>query len=188
MALKKEDKEALCARMKSDLEGASLVLFAGFKGLTTGEVLEAKKKMKAGRTTVSVVKNSLLKKVLGGLSFEVEDKDFWKGETMMLAAANSDFIHAAKSLADWSRQTQKIKIKGGVLTESKKWLTHVEVRTLASLPGLVPLRGQLVNLLASPLAALQGVLEAVHLDFLLILKAVGESQNRKEGGTNASHG
>src|SRR3989338_873201 len=104
---------------------------------------------------------------------------------MMLAAANSDFIHAAKSLADWSRQTQKIKIKGGVLTESKKWLTHVDVRTLASLPGVVPLRGQLVNLLASPLAALQGVLEAVLSEFLLTLKAIGDSQNQ-EGGINAN--
>lgn len=181
MPLTKKQKSVIYEDVVERLKGAELALFASYKGLSSEEVFQNKKKIKATKASFQLVKNTLLKKAFSDLGIEAQSQGFWKGETAMLVSPKGDFIPAVKSLAEWIKQNQKIKIKGGILASSKKWLSDGDVKTLAALPGLEELRGQCVNVIAQPLASLPRVLNALVIQFLLTLKEVQKKQEASVG-------
>lgn len=184
MALTRKEKNVLYEQMLSRLQGAELALFASFKGLPAADLFDAKKKIKGEKAFFQIVKNTLLKKAFSNMGIEIQDAALWKGETALLMSSDGDLVRLAKALVDWSMQNKNVMLKGGVLTEKKKWLTVGEVKTLAALPGTQELRGQIVFLLAGPLISLQQVLNAVTLQLVMTLKTI---QRSKEEKSNASH-
>ncbi|MEK7288248.1 MAG: 50S ribosomal protein L10 [Elusimicrobiota bacterium] len=175
--MNKKEKEATLEELKTRLEKSSISLFAGFKGLSTPEIFEARKKMKAQKFVFKVIKKSLLKKAFDKIGIQAKTPDFWKDEIAALTGFSGDPLKATKLLAEWADQNKKVAIKGGFLLDKKEWLDKKAVEKLSKLPGVKELQGQLVGALSAPIAGLSGVLSAVLVEFLLVLRAV-EDQKR----------
>jgi len=73
-------------------------------------------------------------------------------------AADGDMVAAAKALADMARESKILMIKGGVL--QGRTMTAEEVESLATLPPLDILRGQVLAAIIAPVTALLGLVTA----------------------------
>ncbi|MBI4064073.1 MAG: 50S ribosomal protein L10 [Elusimicrobia bacterium] len=175
----RKEKETALQELIRHLSGSSISLFATFKGVSTPELFEAKKKIKNEKALFKVVKKSLLKKALENLAIQPGSQEFWKGEVAALTSANGDPIRVAKALAQWVDESKKISIKGGFLLAEKKWLDPKTVETMAKLPGAKELQAHVVGALAAPIAGLAGVLSAAVAQIILVLNAVRQERERK---------
>src|SRR4051812_35691174 len=72
--------------------------------------------------------------------------------------ADGDMVAAAKALADAARESRVLAIRGGVM--QGRTMTAAEVESLATLPPLDVLRGQVLGAIIGPLTALQGLVTA----------------------------
>jgi large subunit ribosomal protein L10 len=72
--------------------------------------------------------------------------------------ADGDMVAAAKALADSARESRVLEIRGGVM--QGRAITAAEVQSLASLPPLDVLRGQVLAAIIAPLTAIAGLISA----------------------------
>src|SRR6185437_9530967 len=72
--------------------------------------------------------------------------------------ADGDMVAAAKALADSARETRVLAIRGGIM--QGRVLTAEEVQSLASLPPLDVLRGQVLAAIIAPITAIAGLVNA----------------------------
>src|SRR5205823_12206411 len=72
--------------------------------------------------------------------------------------ADGDMVAAAKALADSARETRVLAIRGGIM--QGRVLTAEEVQSLASLPPVDVLRGQVLAAIIAPLTAIAGLVNA----------------------------
>jgi large subunit ribosomal protein L10 len=72
--------------------------------------------------------------------------------------ADGDMLAAAKALSDMARESKIMAIRGGVL--EGRILTAAEVESLATLPPLEILRGQVLGAIVAPLTSLLGLVTA----------------------------
>jgi large subunit ribosomal protein L10 len=72
--------------------------------------------------------------------------------------ADGDMVAAAKALADSARETNVLEIRGGIM--QGRAVTAEEVETLAKLPPVDVLRGQVLGAIVAPLTSLAGLLNA----------------------------
>jgi large subunit ribosomal protein L10 len=70
----------------------------------------------------------------------------------------SDAASVAKTLGDLTKEFDKLKVVGGVL--SGKTISKGDVEALASLPSLDVMRAQLIGTISAPASSLVGVLNA----------------------------
>jgi large subunit ribosomal protein L10 len=67
-------------------------------------------------------------------------------------------VAAAKALADSARETRVLAIRGGVM--SGRTMSAEEVESLATLPPIEVLRGQVLGAIIAPLSSLIGLVSA----------------------------
>ena len=72
--------------------------------------------------------------------------------------ADGDMLAAAKALADMARESRVLAIRGGIM--QGRVVSAEEVETLASLPPVEILRGQVLGAIVAPLTALLGLVTA----------------------------
>jgi len=72
--------------------------------------------------------------------------------------ADGDMVAAAKALADSARESRVLEIRGGVM--QGRAITAEEVQSLASLPPIDILRGQVLAAIIAPLTAIAGLISA----------------------------
>ncbi|MBI2070907.1 MAG: 50S ribosomal protein L10 [Elusimicrobia bacterium] len=180
--MNKKEKAQVLDDLTACLTHSPISLFATFKGVKTPELFEAKKKIKAEKAAFQIVKKSLLKKAFQTMGIEAGSTEFWKGEIAALTSSNGDPVRLTKLLAQWGEQNKNIGIKGGFMLADKQWLDRKTIEIMAKLPGAKDLQAKLVGTLAAPLAHLAGVLNAVTVNFVLVLKAL-EENNKKSQAT-----
>ena len=81
----------------------------------------------------------------------------------------------AKAIGAFFKDKEKIELKVGVLNE--KILDRAQIETLAKLPGLEALRGQLLGLFSQPATNLVRVFNAVPQSTLNVLQAKVRAEN-----------
>jgi large subunit ribosomal protein L10 len=139
-----------------------------YRGLTTAEINELRRKLREAGIEYKVVKNSLAQLALKNVG--MGDLAVTFTGPLAVAFDFSDSPVVAKVLADYLRATKSaLGIKGGFLGD--RALTPNEVQTLARLPSKTVLISQvmagmkspvygLVNVLAGPIRGIMGVLQA----------------------------
>jgi large subunit ribosomal protein L10 len=146
----------------------SIGIMTDYRGLTTAELVDLRRKLREAKLEYKVVKNTLALIAARGAGLE-HAADSFKGP-MAVAFGHGEITHAAKVLTEYIRSTKSVlNIKGGFLTD--RVLTPQDIETLARLPSREVLISQvmagiqspiygLVNVLAAPLRGLMQVLQA----------------------------
>jgi len=166
MAISKEKKSAVIAKVKEIVaEGKSLV-FVNFHGLTVAGVNELRRNLRAKGIGYYVAKKTLIKRAFTGAPI-VGDLPELEGEVAVaylpadtLTKAGNDELSAVKEIYDFHKKnTEVIKIIGGVFAGA--YAGAEQMLALAKIPSREVLLGQFVNVINSPIQGLVIALNAL---------------------------
>jgi large subunit ribosomal protein L10 len=148
--LSRAEKEEQVAELRDCFGRATSVFVAGYSGLTVERVNELRSKLRSseagGRVDYRVRKNAVLRRAVADSPVEVL-RDRFSGPTA-IAISYGDPASLAKLLVDYSKANEVFELKGAFL--DGRCLEDGEIATLATLPSLDQLRGQLIGLLQAP--------------------------------------
>ena len=126
--MKRSDKEALVAELKSKLNGADAVYYTDFTGLNVKAMTKLRRQFRKAGVEYVVIKNTLALRAVNEAGLMGQKL---KGPTGVVVA--KDAITAAKLLTDFAKENDaRPSVKGG-LYEGKQ-VDAATVKKLASLP------------------------------------------------------
>jgi large subunit ribosomal protein L10 len=157
MAITREKKEEVVARVAGVLAGASTVVFAKFKKLPVVEQTALRRALGAQQVGYTVAKKTLLKRALSerGITGELP---VLEGEIAL--AYGADELAPARELAVFVKKfPEQLAFAGGVF--GGRYVSAEEIRSIAAIPGMQMLRVQFAQLINSPLQRFAVVLSEV---------------------------
>jgi large subunit ribosomal protein L10 len=146
----REQKAAAVAELTEDLKGVDTVFAIDYRGISVTGAAELRRNLAEADAVFKVVKNRLAKRAAADAGVDDLD-DLLTGPTA-LTLINGDAVIAAKAISNFSREHAVLAYKGGFMDGAP--LDEDGFKTIARLPGLDVLRGQLVGITASPLTGL----------------------------------
>ena len=149
--MNRDEKAAAIKEISSSLKAAGSVFAFDYRGISVAEGVELRTQLREADTTFKVVKNRLAKLALAdGDTGKLEE--LLKGPTA-IAFVGGDPVTAAKALFIFARDHDGVPAyKGGLMDGAI--LDADSFATIARLPGLDVLHGQLVAMAASPITGL----------------------------------
>jgi large subunit ribosomal protein L10 len=167
MAISREKKERIVEDLADKLSRSQALIMTDYRGLTTAELGELRNKLREEETGFHVVKNNLVRLAMqqAGLRWE---PSLFDGPTA-IGFCYEDVTGPAKVLADFSKESKLLSIRGGLLGEGL--LNAAQISDLASLPSREVLLGQVLAGISGPLHGLVNVLNAPLQDLAYVLQA-----------------
>ncbi|MBX4201515.1 50S ribosomal protein L10 [Candidatus Saccharibacteria bacterium] len=173
MALSKDKKAEVVAEISELLGSSKLTVIAKYSGTSVKSMQALRKQASEDGTTISVVKNRLVKKALESDDrFKDIDTSLLIGQ-LMYAFNSTDEVAPAQVLAKFAKEEPQIEFIGAY-DEAGQLLNADDVKALAALPGKQQLRGQLVGTIAAPLSGFVNVISGNVRGVLNVLSARAE--------------
>ena len=154
LMLKKAQKKQLVNDLTRELETAKGLVLSDFQGLPDADIQKLRMELRKQGVKHKVVKLTLLQRVFRRLGVDTAKFDYHV--PMAVSYSSEDEILPARLIKAFARTHDKLKIMGGLM--DRRLLDGAAMTQLASLPGKQELRGQLANVIASPLRGLVSVL------------------------------
>ena len=156
--MQKADKERVIEELTERLRSADALLVADYRGLTNSQLASLRVELLNHGAKLSVVKNTLTRRAA-----EAAGADgllaLLEGPTAIaFVAADGNSVAVAKALSDAAKETKILTLRGGVLSGNP--ISIADIESLAKLPSLDVLQGQLVGVIIAPLTQLVAVLNA----------------------------
>jgi large subunit ribosomal protein L10 len=156
MAITRQKKEEIVAKVSGIAKEAKTLVFANFKGLTVAEQNEMRKSLRAQNIGYTVAKKSLMSRALEAAGYEGALPAL-EGEVSL--AWGQDELAPARELSVFVKKFgEHLAFAGGVF--GGKFVTKEEITSIAAIPGMETLRAQFVQLINSPLQRFAVVLNA----------------------------
>ena len=156
--MKKEDKELVVAELTERLRTSETLLVADYRGLTMPQIDALRTRLLESGARFSVVKNTLGRRAAEAAGSEALLTLLEGPSAIAFLQADGDMVAAAKALSDMARDSKILAIKGGVL--QGRAMSAEEVESLATLPPVDVLRGQVLAAIIAPVTALLGLVTA----------------------------
>ena len=171
MAISKERKSEVVAQYTQWISNSKALILAEYTGLTMKEMDDLRSKAREVGGEFHVVKNTL-----GKLAFKEAGlplpEDFLEGSTA-IGFAMQDAQPMVKTLTDFARSADALKIKGGYL--GTRPINAAEVVALAEMPPLPVMRARLMGTLLAPASQLARLLAEPARQVAAVLQAHAES-------------
>ena len=178
--MQKSQKEAVVAELTERLQASETLIVADYRGLTMTEIDDLRSKLIAAGARFSVVKNTLTRRAAEAAGQE-QLLTLLEGPTAIaFLESEGDPVAVAKALSDAAKATKVLAIRGGVM--QGRAITGEDVESLAKLPPIEALRGQVVGAITSPLYTIVGLFTAPLRDLVGLIDARIE-QLREQGDT-----
>ena len=150
MAISKQKKTELIEKFDKNLEGVASMVFVNFKGLRVKETIALRRKLRAEGVEYTVIKKTLMKRVLDTKGLEGEFPEL-AGEIGV--AFSTDQLAPAREVFEFIKtQKENCAIAVGVFEGTYK--SNEEILALATIPTREVLLSQIAFLLKSPLQRL----------------------------------
>ena len=156
--MKKEDKEQVVAELTERLRSSDTLLVADYRGLTMTQIDTLRSRLLESGARFSVVKNTLTRRAAEAAGAEALLALLEGPSAIAFLEADGDMVAAAKALADSARETKVLAIRGGIM--EGRTVSAAEIETLATLPPIDILRGQVLAAIIAPLTAFVGLVSA----------------------------
>jgi large subunit ribosomal protein L10 len=171
-----KEKKEVVASVKEAVDASSIVVFADFRGLKVSEVTELRKQLKTENASIRVVKNTLARKALAELNIEYP-ASYLVGPGAIVNT-DSDAAKVSKILVDFSKQSENLKLKGGLLEKSV--IDLETINKLAKLPSREELIAKVVGGIKSPLTSLVYALSSPINGIVAVLHQIKESKEKNQ--------
>jgi large subunit ribosomal protein L10 len=165
----KKQKERVVADLAERLRSTDTLIVADYRGLTMPQVDALRTELLTHGARFQIVKNTLTRRAA-----EEAGADhllaLLEGPTAIaFLDSEGDPAAVAKALRAAARETQVIEVRGGIM--QGRPISADEITTLATLPSLEVLRGQVVGAIAAPLSTVVGLFNAPLRDLVGVLQA-----------------
>src|SRR5215475_8557890 len=141
--MKRDQKEQVVEELTQRLKAAETLLVADYRGLTMPQIDDLRTRLLESGARFTVVKNTLTRRAAEAAGSEALLALLEGPSAIAFLDADGDMLAAAKALADSARETRVLAIRGGVL--EGRTMTAAEVESLATLPPVDVLRGQVLG-------------------------------------------
>lgn len=173
MGLNREDKAAVIAEISEVVSQSSVMVIAEYRGLTVQAVTKLRADARKNGVTLRVVKNTLVRRAVEGTEF-AGLSDQLAGP--LVYGFSADPVAAAKVLANFAKDNEKLVIKGGAMAG------HVmnvdEVKQLASMPSREELLAKLMATMNEPIAKFVRTINEVPARFVRTVAAVRDAKEK----------
>jgi large subunit ribosomal protein L10 len=156
--VRRDQKEAVVEQLTERLKQADTLLVADYRGLTMPQIDGLRTRLLESGARFTVVKNTLTRRAAEAAGSDALLTLLEGPSAIAFLDADGDMVAAAKALADAARETRVLAIRGGVM--EGRALTAAEVESLATLPPLDVLRGQVLGAIVAPLTSFAALLNA----------------------------
>jgi len=170
----REDKKIIAGELSKQVAASPFVLMTDYTGMTVSQFADLRKKLRVVRAECHVVKNTMLRHAAKEAGLPSFDAVLTGMTAVVLGDAKADVSAAAKILKQFAKDTEKPKVKAGVL--GQQVLKAEEVAAVADLPSLDQLRAQLVGLLQTPAQRIAVILGAPASQIARVIKAHADKQ------------
>ena len=179
----KSQKERIVAELTERLRATDTLIVADYRGLTMPQVDALRTELLTHGARFQVVKNTLTRRAAEEAGAE-HLLALLEGPTAIaFLDSDGDPAAVAKALRTAARDTQVIEIRGGVM--QGRAMSAEEVETLATLPSLEVLRGQVLGAVTAPLMTIVGLFNAPLQNLIGLIDARIE-QLEAQGDTSAA--
>ena len=152
----RSEKDTDIKLISEKLAKAKGAFVVDFKGIKVEQVTNLRKKLHAAESEMKVVRNTLAKRAFKDHPAVQGAFDTTMKGTNAIVFAFNEVVGVAKTLADFSKDVEALKIKSGIMDGEA--LDSNKIKFLATLPGKDQLRAQLLCLMKEPSARLARVL------------------------------
>jgi ribosomal protein L10 len=149
MAISKEKKSAVLAKLMEAFAEAKAIAFVGFNKLTVKEVGNVRKELAKEGVRYYVAKKTLIRKALANQGYTGEIPEL-PGEVAVAWTANADDTTApARTVFDHGKKLKgALALLGGVFGGA--FSDKAQMTVVATIPPLAVLRGMFANIINSP--------------------------------------
>ena len=177
--MNKEQKAEKVAQIATAIRESEAVFAVDYRGISVPQAAELRSKLIEAGARFSVVKNTLTQRAVDDVGADTL-KEFLEGPTAFtfVSADGGDVAMAAKALSQFRRANEVLEFKGGIMGGEP--LSIEQIESIARLPALEVLHGQVVGVLASPITGL-----ARGLNQLIAGLAIALGQVQAEGKLGA---
>jgi large subunit ribosomal protein L10 len=179
----KEDKERLVSELTERLKSSQTLIVADYRGLTNAEIDALRGKLLEEGARFSVVKNTLTRRAAEAAGADALLALLEGPTAIAFLESGGDPAAVAKALADTTKTTRVLAIKGGLL--EGRPMSAEEVENLAKLPPADVVRAQLLGAITGPLTTLVALFNAPLQNLVGLIDARIE-QLEAEGDTSAA--
>jgi large subunit ribosomal protein L10 len=156
--MQKSDKERVVTDLTEKLRQSETMIVADYRGLTMPQIDALRSKLIESGARFTVVKNTLTRRAAEAAGADALLALLEGPSAIAFVEAEGDSVAVAKALADSARDTRVLEIKGGVM--QGRVITGADVESLAKLPPVEVLRGQVIGAVIAPLHAIAGLINA----------------------------
>jgi len=167
--VKKEDKERVVAELTERLRTTETLLVADYRGLTMPQIDELRTKLLEHGARFAVVKNTLTRRAAETVGNDALLALLDGPTAIAFLESDGDPVAVAKALVDAARDTRVLAVRGGML--EGRPVEPGEIESLAKLPPVDVLRGQVLGAITAPLTAIVGLFTAPLQDLYGLLDA-----------------
>ncbi len=162
-------------KLKEMFRESKHFIFTEYKGLTVEEITNLRRKLREGNAELKVVKNRLAKIAYKDVGLGLQD-EWFTGPLALVLCKDDDFVKPLKSLFEFAKDNEKIKIKIGYLENTVYDYNSLnELKNISSKEELI---AKLVGLLNSPAARLVFGLKGIISKFVMTLKAIEDKKGK----------
>ncbi len=163
------EKKDQVSKIEEIYKSSEAVIITHYHGMTVGDLNNLRSDLRSNGAGFKVVKNTLSKIAADNLSLAY-DPEMFSGPTAI--AYSEDPVAAAKSVVNFAKTNNNLKVIGGMVGGQVVELSEVE--KLAKLPSLDELRGKIIAVLQAPATNIVRVLSAPASQVARVIKAHAE--------------
>jgi large subunit ribosomal protein L10 len=179
----KQKKERFVSELAERLRSTETLIVADYRGLTMQQVDALRTELLQHGARFQVVKNTLTRRAADEAGTE-HLLALLEGPTAIaFLESDGDPVAVAKALRTAARESQVLEVRGGVM--QGRPMTADEVASLATLPPVDVLRGQVLGAVTAPLTTIVGLFNAPLQNLIGLIDARIE-QLQEQGDTSAS--
>ena len=173
MSLNLEQKQALVAEVSAEVAKAQAIVLAEYRSLSVGHMTALRKKARSSGVYLRVLKNTLARRAVADTPFSgLSDKMIGP----LAYGISADPVAVAKVLHEFSRENDKLVIKGGAMPNVV--MTPKQVGDLARMPSRQELLAMLLGTMQAPVAKLARTLNEVPGKFVRTVAAVHDQKQK----------
>ncbi|HPR05214.1 MAG TPA: 50S ribosomal protein L10 [Denitromonas sp.] len=171
MGLNLEGKKAVVAEVSAEVANAQVIVVAEYRGLEVGQITALRAKARESGVYLRVLKNTLAKRAIAGTHFDGLS-DQLVGP--LIYGMSADPVAPAKVLQEFSKTSDKLIIKGGVMPNYV--MDAAGIKALATMPSREELLAKLLGTMQAPIAKFVQTLNEVPSKFVRALAAVRDAK------------
>ncbi len=164
------EKQSLTQEYLARLNASPFFIVVDYRGMNVGHLTELRKRLNKAGAQIHVVKNSVFR--LAAKEAGVGDLNGALAGQLAVVTGQRDISTAAKVVKTFGKEFDRLKVHFGYLNNER--LEQPTIMTLADLPSLEVLRGQLLGVFSAPASKLVRLLNTPASQLARVLQAQQE--------------